>query len=97
MSDLVARIRGRLNDAPMPSEHLLDEAADTIERLERELAEASQTIVAFAGPWAVAYAKERGLPEGHLHAVHFDILKKAGARMDSFTRAAIKERTDNER
>jgi hypothetical protein len=32
-TDLVARIRARQNDAPMPTERLLDEAADEIERL----------------------------------------------------------------
>jgi hypothetical protein len=35
--DLVARIRARPNDAPMPTEHLLDEAADEIERLRAAL------------------------------------------------------------
>jgi hypothetical protein len=33
MSDIVERIRNRMHDAPMPTEHLLDEAADMIERL----------------------------------------------------------------
>lgn len=37
MSDLVQRIRDRPNDAPMPTERLLDEAADEIERLEAAL------------------------------------------------------------
>lgn len=35
MDDLVTRIRSRPNDAPMPTERLLDEAADEIERLRR--------------------------------------------------------------
>lgn len=34
MSDLVQRIRDRPNDAPMPTERLLDEAADRIKELE---------------------------------------------------------------
>lgn len=35
MSDIVARIRGRIHDAPMETEQLIDEAADEIERLQR--------------------------------------------------------------
>jgi hypothetical protein len=31
--DLLERIRSRPNDAPLPTEYLLDEAADEIERL----------------------------------------------------------------
>lgn len=33
MDDIVERIRNRIHDAPMPTEHLLDEAADYIEQL----------------------------------------------------------------
>ncbi len=33
MTDIVERIRNRIHDAPMPTEHLLDDAADEIERL----------------------------------------------------------------
>jgi len=54
-----------------------------------ELADANNTIVTFAAPHAVRYAKEFGLPKGHLHPVHYDILARAGARMDSFIRAAL--------
>jgi hypothetical protein len=36
-SPLVERIRNRPNDAPLPTEYLLDEAADTIQRLEAAL------------------------------------------------------------
>jgi hypothetical protein len=35
MSDLVGRIETRIHDSPMPIEHLLDECADEIRRLER--------------------------------------------------------------
>jgi hypothetical protein len=31
---LVSRLRNRIHDAPMPTEHMLDEAADRIEELE---------------------------------------------------------------
>lgn len=46
------------------------------------------SVVAFGAPWAVSHARDHGLPKGHLAAEHYDILKKAGARMDAFTRAA---------
>lgn len=36
MTDIIDRIRNRIHDAPMPTEHLLDEAADEIERLRAE-------------------------------------------------------------
>ena len=36
MTDLVQRIRDRPNDAPLPTERLLDEAADEIEQLRLE-------------------------------------------------------------
>jgi hypothetical protein len=34
---IVERLRNRINDAPMPTEHLLDEAANRIEALEAAL------------------------------------------------------------
>lgn len=52
------------------------------------------SVIAFAAPWAVEYAKAHGLPPGHLHPTHYDILADAGARMDSFTRAAAQEAGD---
>jgi hypothetical protein len=36
-TDIVERIKGRLNDAPMPTERLLDECAAEIERLRERL------------------------------------------------------------
>ncbi len=42
--DLVARIRARPNDAPLPTEFLLAEAADEIERLREALRLADLTI-----------------------------------------------------
>jgi len=71
-------------------------AADTLRALaaERdamraELADANVTIVAFVSVHAVQAAKDLGLPDGHIAPHHYDILQKAGARMDSFTRAAL--------
>ncbi|MDX3926777.1 MAG: hypothetical protein QHC90_13360 [Shinella sp.] len=55
-----------------------------------EIADLKESVIALCGPWASAYAKERGLPEGHLHPTHFDLLEKCGARMDDFTRAEEK-------
>lgn len=42
-------------------------------------------LVAFVAIWAVQYEKDHGL-DG-LHPTHYDLLKKYGARMDSFRRA----------
>jgi hypothetical protein len=88
MDDLVKRLR-----EPCKAEHTYDpdkdEAAARIEALEAENADLKTSVVAFGAPWAVEYARARGLPDGHLIAGHYDILAKAGARMDSFTRAAL--------
>lgn len=58
------------------------------EKAEAALEDANASVIAFCAPVAVQYARGMGLPEGHLHPTHYDILEKAGARMDSFTRAA---------
>lgn len=57
------------------------------DRLAAELAEANCSVVAFGSLWAVQFAADHGYPRGHLQPQHYDILKKAGARMDGFTRA----------
>lgn len=57
------------------------EAAAEIERL-RGL------VVTFCAPFAAEHAAMHGLPKGHLHPVHYDILKECGARMAGFTRSA---------
>ncbi len=62
------------------------EAAAALRDLTARLDDANQSICAFAAPWAATYARDFGLPEGSLHATHFDILEAAGARMVSFTR-----------
>lgn len=58
-----------------------------IARLKEERDDLRCSVIAFGGPWAVQYAHDHGLPPGHLHAVHYDLLARAGARMDNFTRA----------
>lgn len=56
---------------------------------EGEIADLKLSVIAFAAPHAVCWSAERGFPPGHLHPTHYDILAKAGARMDSFTRATL--------
>lgn len=53
------------------------------------ISDLESSVIAFGAPWAVTYARDFGLPEGHLHPTHYDILEAAGAQMDSFTRAAL--------
>lgn len=47
------------------------------------------SVVAFGAPAMVEYANMHNLPRGHLHPQHYDILKRAGAWMDDFTRAEV--------
>jgi len=57
-----------------------------IERLRAENADLKHNVIAFCGVWAENYARNHRLPRGHLHADHYDILQKAGARMVDFVR-----------
>lgn len=66
--------------------HPIRRAITALRDMTERLADANQSICAFAAPWAATYARDFGLPEGSLHATHFDILEAAGARMVSFTR-----------
>lgn len=52
----------------------------------KEIRDLKQTVLAFAAPHAVQHARDFGLPEGHLHPQHYDLLKRCGARMVAFTR-----------
>jgi len=52
-----------------------------------EISDLRCSVIAFGAPWAVEYARDWGLPDKHLHAHHYDILARAGARMETFTRA----------
>jgi len=61
-------------------EEVRQEAAEEIKELRRD-------VIAFCAPWAAIYAHDHGLPDGHLHPVHYDILARCGARMDAFSRA----------
>ena len=53
---------------------------------DREIRDLRLSVLSFGVIYMVPYAKSLGLPPGHLVAEHYDILKKAGARMDDFTR-----------
>lgn len=64
--------------------------ASELAALRAENADLKISVCAFGAPAMIAYAKGTGLPDGHLHPHHYDILKAAGARMVSFTRAAPK-------
>jgi len=54
-----------------------------------EIESLRQGVVTFCVLWATTYARERGLPNGHLDSAHYDLLKSCGARMVAFTRADI--------
>ena len=55
-----------------------------------EIADLRASVVAFGAPWSVEYARERGLPPKHLDPAHYDILARAGARMDDFVRGELR-------
>lgn len=55
--------------------------------LEEENADLKENVIAFAAPHAVIYARDFGLPEGHLNSQHYDLLERCGARMVDFTRS----------
>ncbi len=79
-----------LNAAPA----LLD-AAEERDLLRAEVADLKLDVIAFCALHAGAYARTYGLPDGHLHPQHYDTLARCGARMDSFTRAALAKETPN--
>lgn len=91
MSDIKERLRRSADDAERGavwSEPLLwREAADLIEAQEKEIERLTADVIAFGALWATQHARSLGLPEGHLHPKHYDLLQKAGARMKSFVRA----------
>lgn len=50
-----------------------------------DLEDLKTSVVAFGAPHAVIYARDHGLPDGHIFRTHYDALKLAGGRMDDFT------------
>ena len=71
-----------------PTVPTIVELAMTGLRAADEIDELCTNVIAFGGPAMVAYARDWGLPPGHLHPKHYDILKRAGARMVDFTRGS---------
>lgn len=87
--ELVGRLEAYrpTNEWGDPVHHAIaDEAAACIREMVDSLEDARTNVRAFAAPWAVTFARERGYPDGALHFAHYDILAKAGARMTDFTR-----------
>lgn len=72
------------------AETALAQAREALERKDAEIAALKQDVVAFCAPWAIAYAREQGLPPEHLFPSHYDTLERCGARMVDFTRAALR-------
>ena len=68
---------------------LLGEAHDALKALLAEIADLRSSVLAFAASAAVEHARAHGLPAGHLHPTHYDILARAGGRMTSFVRAEL--------
>ena len=52
-----------------------------------QIEEWRSSTVAFCAVWAAQHADAMGRPSGVIDAAHYDILQRAGARMDAFTRA----------
>ena len=61
-------------------------APELIETMATEIMDLRISVIAFGAAVAVGHAQAFGLPDGHLHATHYDILARAGARMDDFIR-----------
>lgn len=60
-----------------------------VQALVREIDDLRVSVIAFGGPWAVKYAEANKFPTKHLAPSHYDILKRAGARMDDFIRGSV--------
>jgi hypothetical protein len=52
-----------------------------------EIWDLKMSVVAFAAPSMVQWARDMGLPEKHLYPEHYDLLERCGARMVDFTRS----------
>lgn len=79
--DALALLKGALSTEAAPAEARSVEA-----ELREEIANLKSSVISFCAPWAVTYARDYGLPEGTLHATHYDILARCGARMVDFKR-----------
>lgn len=62
--------------------------------LKAEVGRLREMALPFVAIWSVHYARDYGLPEGSIHAQHYDLLVELGARVDDYTRweeAALQE------
>lgn len=79
--------------APYPSDRerlarlLVELISEKQREMQAEMADLRYSVIAFAAPWATNWAQDHGLPRGHLHPTHYDILARAGARMTDFVRS----------
>lgn len=70
MTDIVQRIRTRPHDAPMPTEHLLDDAADELEKMRERVAQMQYEAGMYHSLYELAQTKsndayERGFCAGY--------------------------------
>ena len=95
MSDIVERLETR-NVHHIDADIWMMEAAATITELRKEverLTRLSELGSTFVVLWACSWARQHGLPEGHLHPQHYDLAKDMGANLNRFTRAALQGET----
>lgn len=85
-TDIIERLRPWAASSPDYNIHDSGPNGLLIEDAMQEIADLRTSVIAFGGPWAVEHARDLGLPDGHLHPTHYDILARAGARMDDFVR-----------
>jgi hypothetical protein len=70
-------------------ERMIEQQREEIVRLREDIKQLREEVIAFCAPWAATYARDHGYPDGHLHATHYDILARCGARMDAFKRHVV--------
>lgn len=89
-TDLVAQLREEGAEARgLACGGLCLRAAEEIKRLRAEVADLKCSVVAFGAPAAARWAENFNLPPRHIHPTHYDILQRAGARMDDFVRGEV--------
>jgi hypothetical protein len=62
------------------------DAAGMLRELLAERDSITPTLIACVAVWAGEFARNNGLPDNHLHPLHYDTLRLYGARMDAFVR-----------
>jgi hypothetical protein len=69
-----------------PHAKLLLQCSQSPQWAAEEIESLRLAVIALGKPAATRFARKLRLPPGHLHPLHYDILKGVGARMDSFIR-----------